>query len=131
VIRSFRRPLTLALLGSLLLPPMAVISSLHSVGQNSSPGGKLKIACYCLLAAGSVLVLLISARRFGPSLAEESVRQGEFLDLLDSSLVPLGIVIAAGLSLFLELAVIRWQASMFEFFAFYKNFGLLACFAGL
>jgi len=35
------------------------------------------------------------------------------------------------LSLFLELAVIRWQGTVFEFFAFYKNFGLLACFAGL
>jgi len=131
VIRSFRRLLTIAFLGSVVLPPVAVISSMHSVGQNLAPGGKLKIACYCLLAAASVLGFLASARKFEPSLVQESLHQGEFLDLLRSSLVPLGIVIAAGLSLFLELAMIRWQASMFEFFAFYKNFGLLACFAGL
>jgi len=30
----------------------------------------------------------------------------------------------------LGVAVIRWQGSIFEFFAFYKNYGLLACFAG-
>jgi hypothetical protein len=45
----------------------------------------------------------------------------------------LGVAIAgaAALSLFLELAVIRWHGAIFEFFAFYKNYGLLACFAGL
>jgi len=32
---------------------------------------------------------------------------------------------SAALSLFLELAVIRWQGSIFEFFSFYKNYGLL------
>ena len=36
-----------------------------------------------------------------------------------------------GLSLFLELAVIRWHGSEWEMFAFYKNFSLLACFLGL
>jgi hypothetical protein len=45
--------------------------------------------------------------------------------------VDLAILGAAALSLFLELAVIRWQAAVFEFFAFYKNVGLLSCFAGL
>ena len=41
------------------------------------------------------------------------------------------ILASAALSLFLELSVIRWQGTVFEFFAFYKNFGLLTCFAGL
>jgi spermidine synthase len=45
--------------------------------------------------------------------------------------VDVAIVGAAAVSLFLELAVIRWQGTVFEFFAFYKNFGLLSCFAGL
>ena len=31
----------------------------------------------------------------------------------------------------IELAIIRWQSSILPFFAFYKNFSLLACFAGL
>ena len=45
--------------------------------------------------------------------------------------VGVAIVGAAALSLFLELAVIRWQSTVFEFFAFYKNVSLLSCFAGL
>ena len=41
------------------------------------------------------------------------------------------IVVLAGAGLFLELALIRWHASTFPMFAFYKNFSLLACFTGL
>lgn len=41
------------------------------------------------------------------------------------------VVVLAGTGLFLELAMIRWHASTFPMFAFYKNFSLLACFAGL
>ena len=41
------------------------------------------------------------------------------------------VVVLAGTGLFLELAMIRWHASIFPMFAFYKNFSLLACFAGL
>ena len=48
-----------------------------------------------------------------------------------SGKVDLAIAISAALSLFLELALIRWQSSVLEFLAFYKNFSLLACFAGL
>ena len=35
------------------------------------------------------------------------------------------------LSLLLELVLIRWLASVFPVFAFYKNFTMLACFLGL
>ncbi len=54
-----------------------------------------------------------------------------WLDGLPPARTLLVIVAAAALSLMLELAVIRWQGTVFEFFAFYRNFGLLACFAGL
>lgn len=57
--------------------------------------------------------------------------QTRFFDELPIRWVDLAIFGAAALSLFLELAVIRWQGTVFEFFAFYKNFTLLACFAGL
>jgi spermidine synthase len=45
--------------------------------------------------------------------------------------VPLLVIAAAGLSLFLELLIIRWEASIFAVFALYKNFTLLSCFCGL
>ena len=57
--------------------------------------------------------------------------QASFLDQLPAKRVELAIAGSAALSLFLELAVIRWQGTVWEFFAFYKNIGLLSCFAGL
>lgn len=41
------------------------------------------------------------------------------------------ITVLSGLTLFLELVLIRWQGSLFPVFALYKNFTLLACFCGL
>ncbi len=45
--------------------------------------------------------------------------------------VAVSIVLVTACSLLLELTFIRWQASLYEVFAFYKNFILLASFAGL
>jgi spermidine synthase len=41
------------------------------------------------------------------------------------------IVLVTMLSLMLELVLIRWLASVFPVFSFYKNFTMLACFLGL
>src|SRR6516162_2597877 len=53
------------------------------------------------------------------------------LDSLDIRYVDAAILFSAALSLFIELALIRWQSSVVVFLAFYKNFSLLACFTGL
>jgi spermidine synthase len=60
-----------------------------------------------------------------------AVAQRNFLDTLQPRYIDVAIAVSAALSLFLELALIRWQSSVLEFLAFYKNFSLLACFAGL
>jgi SAM-dependent methyltransferase len=41
------------------------------------------------------------------------------------------VTVIAGLTLFLELVLIRWESGFFPIFAMYKNFTLLACFCGL
>ncbi|MBV9725078.1 MAG: hypothetical protein JO299_07875 [Gammaproteobacteria bacterium] len=66
-----------------------------------------------------------------PFIDASAAAQARFLDTLQPKYVDIAIVGAAGLSLFLELALIRWHASVLEFLAFYKNYSLLACFAGL
>jgi SAM-dependent methyltransferase len=131
VIKSFRQLLVFALLGSLTLPPLAAISFTRSVGGHLSSDKEVKIGLYCLVAGGVLVGFFILQRRLASALSQESRDQASFVDSVRSSFVPFAILTAAALSLFLELAVIRWQASMFEFFAFYKNFSLLACFAGL
>ena len=45
--------------------------------------------------------------------------------------IRLMVISAAGLSLFLELLLIRWESGVFAVFALYKNFALLSCFCGL
>lgn len=86
-----------------------------------------------LLAAGlfaciAIYYLLKALEHF---LDADAQMEAYFLDTLDPKYVDVAIVFSAALSLFLELAVIRWQSSVLEFLAFYKNFSLLACFAGL
>jgi hypothetical protein len=82
-------------------------------------------------AAAATWGLFYGLRRLEPLLDANAAAQTQFLDTVDVRHVDLAIATAAALSLFLELAVIRWQSSVLEFLAFYKNFSLLACFAGL
>lgn len=82
-------------------------------------------------AAAATWVLFFGLRRLEPLLDANAAAQTQFLDTVDVRYVDLAIATAAALSLFLELAMIRWQSSVLEFLAFYKNFSLLACFAGL
>ena len=131
MIPSFRRLLIVLFVGSALLPPIAVVSSTLSLGQHFSSSAELKIAVYGLLMAIAVWGFVAYSGRLSPALAQESLDQGTFVDSLPESRVPIAITATACVGLFLELAIIRWQASMFGFFAFYKNFGLLASFAGL
>jgi spermidine synthase len=75
--------------------------------------------------------LFYALREFEPVIDANAVAQKHFLDTLDPRYIDVAIAASAALSLFLELALIRWQSSVLEFLAFYKNFSLLACFAGL
>ena len=85
-----------------------------------------------LLAVVALSVALFYLpRKLQPFLESNALAQSQFLDALDSRYVDWAIIVSAALSLFLELAMIRWQSSVLEFLAFYKNFSLLACFAGL
>jgi spermidine synthase len=82
-----------------------------------------------ILAAGAGMLRWLRASKSG--LDDLFATQTTWFDELPIGWVDAAIFGSAALSLFLELAVIRWQGTVFEFFAFYKNFTLLACFAGL
>jgi hypothetical protein len=69
--------------------------------------------------------------RLAKTIGVLSHEQNRFLSSLSSAWIAWAMFGSAALSLLLELAVIRWQRAVFEVFAFYKNFGLLACFLGL
>src|SRR5262245_9630742 len=88
--------------------------------------GLLLVVCLPVCAAA-----LFLPKRLLEAIDLVAHEQGNYLGRLSERWVDLGIVCSAGLSLLLELALIRWQGTVFEVFAFYKNFGLLACFLGL
>ena len=83
------------------------------------------------LAVAVTVGLHYLLKRLQPFLDANASAQARFLDTLDPKYVDAAIIASAALSLFLELALIRWYSSVLEFLAFYKNFSLLACFAGL
>lgn len=83
------------------------------------------------LTALIVLVLSKSSSKILAFLDPIADQQSSWISTIAEKRVWLSIFCAAALSLYLELSLIRWQASVFELFSFYKNFSLLACFAGL
>jgi hypothetical protein len=127
--------MVLAFLGSGLAPLVTIAASESFTRYRNE--GKLSLIYNPALVviAAVVLVMALAAYfllcRLEPSLEQNAAEEATFLDTLPLSYVDLAIFGSAALSLFLELAIIRWQATVFEFFAFYKNFSLLACFAGL
>jgi spermidine synthase len=117
----------------LLLPFLiAACSRLMSGGTGRPVAFWLPMATLTILATiGGLGLGARLADRLRPVLEQLGEGQSRFVDALAPSRVPAAITVSAGLSLFLELAVIRWHGSEWEVFAFYKNFSLLGCFLGL
>jgi len=128
--KSFCRLIVLGLLGTLLVPLVTSTFSILSVG---APEGEYeyRLALLVLLSLLVTAGFSLQIRKFYALVDSNARDQNDFLESISSRYIDWAISGAAALSLFLELAVIRWQGTVFEFFAFYKNFSLLCCFAGL
>lgn len=127
--KPYVRLLVLAFLGSGFAPLVTIAAA--------TPHWKLALIYHPMLVVIAAVILVVAVavyvllRHLEPSLEQNAREEAAFLDTFPLHYVDLAIFGSAALSLFLELAIIRWQATVFEFFAFYKNFSLLACFAGL
>ncbi|MBZ5600923.1 MAG: hypothetical protein LAO79_01300 [Acidobacteriia bacterium] len=129
MVQPFLRLVLLACAGSFAMPLL-----LSFVGIRSGPTpphfalSAIGLACF----AGIATFLLSRAlRKLTGPIDASALAQARFVDEIDTRFIDAAIIVSAALSLFLELSMIRWQASVVEFFAFYKNFSLLACFMGL
>jgi spermine/spermidine synthase len=120
-----------AVLGSTLLPLLTTLCSAWLLPSPEHQVRMREVALHLVAIAAVNVAFAALVRRAGVVLDAWSSAQATFLDAIPARRLDLAIVAAAALSLFLELAVIRWQGSVFELFALYKNLGLLACFAGL
>jgi spermidine synthase len=140
---AIRLVVVLCLFSSLILALLPLADRFVGIAGQDSLANRLRIGGAwsfgffveaVLLVSGAIVVTLAlryALRRLEPFLDASAAAQARFLDTLKSKYVDVAIVSAAALSLVLELAVIRWHGSVLEFLAFYKNFSLLACFAGL
>jgi hypothetical protein len=129
MLRSLNRLLVIIGFGSFL-----VLARLGLAGRFASFSSKsflIAAAVLGLAAVVATIVLYYFLQRVTAFLDNDAAEEARFLDSLDIRYVDVSIFATAALSLLLELALIRWQSSVLEFVAFYKNFSLLACFAGL
>lgn len=81
-----------------------------------------------------VILYLILRPKFiiiGLSKSKWLSRHTDFVDAIPDSHIGLWIALAAGLSLYSELMIIRLHSSYFQLFAYFKNVSLLSCFLGL
>lgn len=118
--------------GGGILPFACLLASMVFLGR--PPGNWLGWAVVgsALLFAGlSIILVLRAAPGLFARLAPAARRQAARLDSLPANRLKAYIFFAALLSIYLELVLIRWQASLFPFFSLYKNYSLLSCFAGL
>jgi hypothetical protein len=127
--RSFVRLMGLVVLGTGAAPILIYLTS--RLLQNQALGSQRAIFLAVAAALIPSLALQPLLKRLAPIIDTAAHSQADFLDSIPNRYLGAAIFTSAALSLFFELAIIRWQATVFELFAFYKNFSLLACFAGL
>jgi SAM-dependent methyltransferase len=127
-VRPYVRLVRLALLGSFVAPYLTCFSSRAMIQR---PALSVSMMLMIFLGAICIFGVLALLARLTPIIESAAERQFQFLLHLPDGYVDFAILISAAASLFLELAMIRWQASVYEVLAFYTNYSLLGCFAGL
>jgi hypothetical protein len=128
---AYLRAVRLVVLGATLLPLVVTLCSRALPGNRGYRITAAEVAIHLVMAAAINVAAHVVSRRSAAAIDDGARGQATFLDRVPARWAGLAIASSAALSLFLELAVIRWQGSVFELFALYKNLGLLACFAGL
>lgn len=129
--RNYRRLLTAVFAGSMLAPLVTIVSSRYILAGMFRWAATPDYLLFLIEVAAASWGFHWLVRRAEPAFERLSAAQAGFLRAFPGRYVPVGIAGAAALSLLLELSMVRWQATVFPFFAFYKNFSVLACFAGL
>jgi hypothetical protein len=106
------------------------------LGFNLAEGIRLTAKAQLLICSPGivcfVLWLFLSRKSRVRSLLSRYMEQHtDSMDALSYDKTGLWIALAAALSLYAEMSVVRLHASYFAVFAFYKNISLLSCFLGL
>ena len=114
--------------GTIAAPPLAIVARSAEAWSVSLVATGFLLVCVATIATAAFYYAL---KKLVPFIDASAQSQARFLDTLNAKYADAAILFSAALSLLLELCIIRWQSSILPFFAFYKNFSLLACFVGL
>jgi hypothetical protein len=124
MLTSYRYLLTLTFLGSLFLPPLAYLSSPRPGAEiSSSSDSAVWIIGYGIVAGLALLGFYRLLVKLEPRVDRLAQEQVEFLESISGRSLSIAIAASAALGLFLELAVIRWQGTIFEFVLSIKTTG--------
>lgn len=99
----------------------------HPVEFYFNYAGMLLVKVFSLLLIGGILSICMSWVLENKYLEKHT----DAIDEIPEAQIGLWIALAAGLSLFIELMIIRLHSSYFQLFAYFKNASLLSCFLGL
>ncbi|HLZ03246.1 MAG TPA: hypothetical protein VKR55_13995 [Bradyrhizobium sp.] len=121
-------------LGSLVFVYALLALRLFLDGNSFALSDWALIGLRVALGAGALVVMLYPAWLSRP-LEQRVSEMGSLFETGFAAVAPKEkirlIVLVTMVSLLLELVMIRWLASVFPVFSFFKNFTLLACFLGL
>jgi spermidine synthase len=131
MLRSYLRLTRQTLFLCLFLPIVVTVCSWFIEGNIPATKFIAQVGLASLISLIGCVIIYRIFNLLEPQLQNTSKAQVRFVDELPVRWVPLAILASAFGGLALELAIIRWQGTVWEIFAFYKNFGLLSCFAGL
>lgn len=129
--QSLIRLMVIIAFGSFCTLALLPLANTVKLGKAWSGSFMATAAFQLCLATAATVAFYHALKKLAPFIDASSQAQARFLDTLNAKYADAAILFSAALSLFLELGIIRWQSSIFPFFAFYKNFSLLACFVGL
>lgn len=127
---AYLRLTALAVGASVFIPTAAVVTSFERA-RFWDKENILYLGCFLLAAVLFNVLIWTGYKLLRHGIIDLCFRQTRALDDLPEKQVAVVLLAITGLSLFLELSMIRWLASVYPFFSFYKNFTLLACFMGL
>jgi SAM-dependent methyltransferase len=89
------------------------------------------VVLFPAIAIAFTSILWLSSWRLRDRITDTLRKHTDALDSMPATLLWLWIALAACLSLYAELMVIRLHSSFFQLFAYFKNVSLLSCFLGL
>ena len=70
-------------------------------------------------------------RKWNAWWGEVHEEHSDYVEKLPQRWIRLAVFLAAAMTLYVELVMVRWHASCFHAFAIFKNVSLLSCFLGL